>query len=1058
MDPSNNDFPLQDSYAPSAVPAIDVRATLWTLRREWWFPVFGCLIGLTLAIFYIVSTPTPYKSSARILLDRSMNRYLESHKIIDEPTFDEQAIGSQVYLLSSDSVVVPVVRSMNLARDVEFVGEPNTRSTQRFWSISKLKTIVKRSIGWNDDAKAIIDPDAVLERTAVDAVIRRLSVSRGDVSNVIDVTFESQDPNKAARMANAIADTYIATTLESKYNSTQIVGQWLRDRLAELKTQVTDGDRALQDYKIAHNLVTTGKGGLLSSEQLANLSTQLTKARIEVVEAKARLDRIQQLSTRETGVLTTPIYPKKDMEDFEFKYASNSDLVKLRSQYRELAAQLTEIESRYRTDVGPGHSDAIKLREQMAGLRALIREEQQRIVDSYASELQVAKERESGIIASMAQSVGEAEKSSPALVTMRELESSAATLRDLYDSFLQKVKELNIIQTQTIPIQSASIITRAVPPLHKSARKAAAVLAGSMMLGLFLGAGTAVAREWAAGVFRSPKAVEQVTDLHCVVLPMVKAKREQTAWFGRTKRMLIEELVLDAPYSRFTEAVRDVKASIDMGQVSHGAKVIGVVSSVSKEGKTTIAANFGALLTGSSGARTLIIDADLHLRRLTANLAPDAREGLIEALDDPSRLATLVCKRQRSGLDVLPCALSNRVPNAADLLGSPKMEQLLLAARKTYDYIIIEIAPIMSVVDVKMIERFIDGYIFVVEWGQTKRRLVQEALSEAPMIRERLIAIVLNKADPSALRSIEAYKGDRFNDYYEEIGTFVRRQTSLGEEVNGSDPVQVNRLSHLMLEFPGSAHSRAGQDPIGDVDQAKVPPHDPLAAKLTQTATTASSGAVEAAKPPIVPSGRRPGARVLPIGFVLCLVGGGLLIVAGKPELGTWVKPLWQPAGEIPQASSDAIAPAVSEREEPPRAEAEPGAQAVREPAKTAPPTRISEPSPAALPAPTAPMPEAPAPIAGPGLSATETAGLVARGDAFMRARDVGSARLFYERAAEAGDGRAALRMGQTFDPAFLVGIRGTQASRENALSWYRRARDLGDAEAQRMLEKCEPQ
>ena len=129
-------------------------------------------------------------------------------------------------------------------------------------------------------------------------------------------------------------------------------------------------------------------------------------------------------------------------------------------------------------------------------------------------------------------------------------------------------------------------------------------------------------------------------------------------------------------------------------------------------------------------------------------MAPDAREGLIEALDDPSRLARLVYKRQRSGLDVLPCALSIRVPNAAELLGSPKMEQLLLAARKAYDYIIIEIAPIMSVVDIKMIERFIDSFVFVVEWGQTKRSLVLEALSEAEIIRDRVVGIVLNKADP----------------------------------------------------------------------------------------------------------------------------------------------------------------------------------------------------------------------------------------------------------------------------------------------------------------------
>ena len=141
------------------------------------------------------------------------------------------------------------------------------------------------------------------------------------------------------------------------------------------------------------------------------------------------------------------------------------------------------------------------------------------------------------------------------------------------------------------------------------------------MLGLFLGAGAAIAREWAADVFRTPKVVEQVTDIHCVVLPMVEANRERTAWFqGSTKSTLIEEFVLDAPYSRFTETLRNVKALINTAQLVHGVKVIGVVSSVAKEGKTTIAANLAALMIASSGARTLLIDSDLHLRRLTAHV------------------------------------------------------------------------------------------------------------------------------------------------------------------------------------------------------------------------------------------------------------------------------------------------------------------------------------------------------------------------------------------------------------------------------------------------------
>ncbi len=748
MDAQNNGFPLQSEYAyvSNAGPAISTRDILGVLRREWRFPLFGCLIGLALGVSYIVFVPTLYKSSARIMLDRSVTRYLQTNKIVDDPTsFDEAEIGSQVYILSSESVAIPVVRSMNLAHDSEFAGPPNAGGAQIVGHINKVLKLVKQFIGWNDRADA--DPAAVLEETAVETFLKRLSVWREDVANVINVTFASEDPNKAATIANAIADTYIATTLETKLKSTKLVSQWLQDRLMELRAQALDADRALQNYKIANNLVNTDKGSL-NSEQLSNLNTQLTNARVAVTEAKARLDSIRQ--TGGEGMMSA---------------AATDALTKLRSEYRDVAAKASELE----LSVGQGHFAVVKLHKRMGELRKSIGDEEQRVADSYANEYQIAKTRESELAATMARLVGEAGTNSQAQVKMRELESSADTFRNLHNSFLQKFKEINTIQTETIPVQNARILTRAAPPQHRSSKKAAAVLAGSIMVGLVLGAGAAVAREWAADVFRTPQAVEEVTGIPCVILPTVQPNWERTALFqGGAKSMLVEEFVLDAPFSRFTEELRNVKALISTAQLGDGVKVIGVVSSVPKEGKTTIAANLAALMIASSGARTLIIDGDVHLRLLTAKLAPDTREGLIEALVDPSRLATLVSKRKRSGLDVLPCALSTRLSNAAELLGSPEMEQLLATARKTYDYIVIEIAPIMSVVDLKMIERFIDRFVFVAQWGQTKRSLVLEALSEAQIIRERLIGIVLNKADPFALRTMEAYKGEKFRDYYQE--------------------------------------------------------------------------------------------------------------------------------------------------------------------------------------------------------------------------------------------------------------------------------------------------
>src|SRR5262249_12648378 len=138
-----------------------------------------------------------------------------------------------------------------------------------------------------------IDPDIALERTAVESFLKALTVAREDVANVITVTFASRDPTKAANIANAVADNYIATTLEAKVNSTKIATEWLQDRLMQLKTQTLDAERELQNYKVANNLLNPEreKG---NSEQLAALKTQLANARMAMVEAKARYDRLKQ--------------------------------------------------------------------------------------------------------------------------------------------------------------------------------------------------------------------------------------------------------------------------------------------------------------------------------------------------------------------------------------------------------------------------------------------------------------------------------------------------------------------------------------------------------------------------------------------------------------------------------------------------------------------------------------------------------------------------------------------------------------------------------------------
>src|SRR5262249_46661536 len=156
-------------------------------------------------------------------------------------------------------------------------------------------------------------------------------------------------------------------------------------------------------------------------------------------------------------------------------------------------------------------------------------------------------------------------------------------------------------------------------------------------------------------------------------------------------------------------------AMINIAQRESGAKVICIVSAVPGEGKTTVATNLAAHLARHSTTRVLVIDADFHRQSLTKRVAPEARAGLREALEEPTALARFVVRKERLNLDALPCPVPDRLPNAAELLGKVQMEQLIDVARQNYDLVIIEAPPIGPIVDYKLIERHCNGFIFVVE-------------------------------------------------------------------------------------------------------------------------------------------------------------------------------------------------------------------------------------------------------------------------------------------------------------------------------------------------------
>ena len=746
MNVRDGEYPYDTDHVPEARPGLHINVSdlIGIAIRKWYYGLIGLLIGLTAAAVYFFATPPLYKSSARLLIDKSVSQYLQRNSIVEAPTFYD--VGSQIYILSSESTILPVVRQLNLAKDPEFAHQPTIPDDSSEWSLdtfkSKLKKFVRAQLGLKKKTDNLHGTSP--ERLAVEAVLSRLSVFRLDVPNVISVTFESEDPAKSAEIANAIVDTYISASRENKLNSTKIAGKFLQERLIELKNQAAIADQQLQDYRKDQLDLVTSVNSNLATEKLGRLNARLTESQIAIAEAKARLQRIKQANHDGKQGALVP---------------DNEIILLLRTQYRAHATKLREIESQ----VGKNHHAAVKFRTRLNELATEIRNEEARIATTYANELRLSQEQDKEITATLTRAVKDAQVRSEAQTKLRELESRADTLHRLYNSVLQKYNEV----PQSVRIEEARIITRATPPLRKSNRKAIAIFGGGTMLGFFMGVGAAIAREMGTGSIRVPAQIRSLVPVFCVVLPRVKnLLGEKDCANSHGDCGVLEERVIDAPFSRFTEEFRNIQAAIISKNYETGAKVIGVVSCVPNEGKSTIAANLAAQLATSSMSRTLLIDCDLHDRRLTKTFAPDATEGLVEVMQSPDRLESIVVKRERSGLDFLPCPVAERVPNSANLLGSLEMQALFKAINERYDFIIVEIAPIVTAADVKMVERFIDAFVLIVEWGKTKRRLLSEALDERSPVRNRLICAALNKADPISLKYIEAYKGQRFSDYY----------------------------------------------------------------------------------------------------------------------------------------------------------------------------------------------------------------------------------------------------------------------------------------------------
>jgi succinoglycan biosynthesis transport protein ExoP len=737
---------------PPYTPAIDNDPNSGTLSmlqvrdflgREWRLIAAVTGFVIILGATFIALSPARYTAQTDMIIDTKRVTWTQSEMSTDNRSIEDASVESEIETTKSEKVAIAVIQRLHLTEDSEFVGLGSGLKRRLF---SLFDSSAPEQKPTNDE----------LTRRALGSFKGNLRVTRLGRSYIEQIAFTSLDRQKAATIANAVADAYIEDQLQAKFEATRRASAWLEQRIGELRQQASNAYKEVQDFKSENSIIIGVDGKLASEVELDQLGIALAKARADTSQARAKLDRIsrvlEQRSDKETFNIPDPIVTDA---------LSNPVITKLRQQFLDDQNKESEWSARY----GQDHTAARNLRAEMAALQRAIWDEISRIAESYKSELQIAKSQEESIDRRMIEVFQKSGATRQSQVRLRELETAANTYRGIYETFLSRFTQS--VQQQSFPSTEARIVTLASAPSSPSSPKIGLTLALAALCGLGLGVMSAFAREQMNRQVHTRAQLEKLLGITCLaVLPAFSRKGPVLRKLQATRDSgAFRQISEVAPFSATAEALRYIKVAIDLHP--KGAKVIGIVSALPGEGKTTVATGFAAFVA-KGGARTLLIDADLRNPSMTRALGYTNAPGLVNMVADKSDFDDLVITDSKFKFDFLPSSTRMKPSNSSDILNSPAMKEMLRAAKNHYDYVLVDLPPILPVVDVKAVAHLIDAFVLVVEWGSTSTDEILKAVGASPILSERLLGGVLNKADEAVMRRFEGYSDRRYTYYTNE--------------------------------------------------------------------------------------------------------------------------------------------------------------------------------------------------------------------------------------------------------------------------------------------------
>jgi len=707
------------------------------IKRKWL--VIGCVAGIfaMVAIASLRQTPV-YEAVGQIVVnkaDSNLITFKDSMPVVDY--YDQSDLDTEVRILQSDLLALQVVRQLNLEKRPEFGGHPEQKQPN-----------------------LVADPlqnDSNRTSALLGAFRSNLHVTLIPNTRIIEIHYNSTDPQLAASSVNTLAATYVEQNFKTKFESTMQASDWLSKQLVDLQMKVETSQEKLVRYQKEHEILGIDEKQNITTEKLDELNKEMTTAESDRMQKEAVY---RQTQSSDPDVVASAIIADAAGS------AGASLLDKLREQQATLRIQIAELS----TQLGPSYPKVAQLNNQVKEIDREVQTEVNKAVDHLRGEYQAALQRETMLREAFEKQKQEANKLNESSIEYSLLKRDVDSNRTLYEGLLEKLKEAGV--TAGLRSNNFRIINAARVPTTPSEPNIPRNLAFALVLGIISGVGLAFLLENMDNTVRTPEQAQAISGLPSLGMIPLGSKSGNRGPSGArltltSSKEAVEMVTQVRPQSQMAESYRALRTSLLLSNLGAPPKVVMVTSARPQEGKTTTSINT-AIVLAQKGVRVLLVDADLRRPSVHKTLGMGPRSGLSNVLTGTATLQqTVTTSPVLTNLFILPAG--SPPPNPAELLASSHMRDLLVELREQYDHIVIDTPPTLSVTDAVVLSPRADATILVIRSGQTTKQALRRSRDILMQVNAHVAGVLLNAVDltsPDYYYYYE-YQG-KYGHYYQE--------------------------------------------------------------------------------------------------------------------------------------------------------------------------------------------------------------------------------------------------------------------------------------------------